>query len=693
MNKPLRSWLGDHAAAHGDAAPPKPIARFAASLRRGYVVAIAILVLVAIASFLTLRWQLHVQNSAEAARHLLLKQRHDLSRAHAVVGLILQSLGNRQAHPNLMNDVRMELTPLADQLRARQKAIDDALASSWVQDDGTAGQATAQISSNVHEVADRLTKLMEDDGAHIQWRFSLWAPLILEVAYSGPLMSLIDDKVQFLDDRVRVLAKRSQRINGVLTTIALTVLVLEVLLIFSPLLRRLLKLGDVLETLNGELKHAALHDPLTGIGNRKLLQLTVDQSSGDPESPTFGALMILDIDDFKSINDVYGHPAGDDVLCRLTERMEQCVAGKGQVFRSGGDEFVVLWFGPCDAALATRVAQRITAAVTLPLTLTEAGTMPIYCSVAVGVALVDKDQPATLLDLLRAGDLALREAKLTQGPNIVVYGHGSALRVRELLTIGSEFASALERGEVRPYYQPIFDLDSNELVAFEALARWVSPEFGMRMPATFLPMVEYDRRAGALAEVILKDAARDHARFVEAGAQGCAIAVNFTESNLVDAYLPERVVTWAGTAKLDWLTVEVVETALLHRAWPRIHENLARLVHNGAAIALDDFGTGYASLQHLLSVPCKTIKIDQSFVARLEQDVDVQLIVNGMVEMAQNLGIGVVIEGVETEAQRNYFQSRWRGLRAQGYALASPMSADEVVSALKEKRWMPTSTV
>ena len=692
MNQESRELAELNVTAGGNASPLQSISRYATALRRGYIVAIAILVLVSLTSFLTLHNQLEVQNEAVVARNLILKQRHDLSRAQAIVGLILQSLDDRLTPPTQMNDARAELKPLPDQLRARQATIDKLLRPLIGNGDDEVRLAAELLSSRVGEVADRLTTLMADVGSHTHWRFSLWAPLILDVAYGGPLMSLIDKELIYLDARVRTLAERSQSINGALALIALIVLATEVMFIFRPLLRRLLCLGGELNTATRELEYAALHDALTGIGNRKLLQSTVEDARDNPSRPRVGALMIIDIDDFKSINDVYGHPTGDEVLCRTAERIERSLGDRGQVFRSGGDEFVVVWFGDCDAAVATRVAERVTSAVTLPLTIAEASASPIYCTAAIGVALADGGQPSSLIDLMRAGDLALREAKLPNQTSVIVYGHGSTLRLREMLEVGTQFAKALEQGQVQPYYQPIVNLDSGEIVGFEALARWITPDLGVRLPDTFLPMVEYDRRSGALAETIFRQVARDRSTFISAGATNCTIAVNLTESNLIDEYLLERVVEWVGSRDLTWLSVEVVETALLHRSWQRINDNLMRFVHLGASVSLDDFGTGYASLQHLLSVPCKSIKIDNSFVARLNEDPGVRRVINGMVEMAQSLGIGVVIEGIETDEQRSYFQSRWRGLRAQGFAYGVPVPAQDIVRLLECRHWTTAST-
>ncbi|MCB1777818.1 MAG: EAL domain-containing protein, partial [Candidatus Competibacteraceae bacterium] len=204
-----------------------------------------------------------------------------------------------------------------------------------------------------------------------------------------------------------------------------------------------------------------------------------------------------------------------------------------------------------------------------------------------------------------------------------------------------------------------------------------------------LPLAAQNHQTGVLAKTILCRAAADRKYFLDAGLTRCHIGVNFDETTLIDNQLLNHMQEWTGSSDLSWLTVEVLETALLHRSWPHIQNNLRRLADQGAAISLDDFGTGYASLQHLLSVPCKAIKIDRSFVARLEDDLGAAQIVCSMIEMARSLAISVVIEGVETDQQLRYFRDRWSGLRAQGFGIGKPVDIDSAVFFVRDKLCNP----
>lgn len=675
----------DASPAWGDGAcPAQSISRHATALRRGYAVAFTILVAVALSSFLVQRHQLGLHAQAEKTRNLLLQQSGDLSKVHGIVSLVLDTIDRLEEQPELRGRAIAELQRVALRLRNRQSEIDSQLQRTHRADPGV-----SSLSRKVTGVADAIVEIASIDQRSIGWRFSLWAPLMLEIAYEGPLMTSIQRELKAQDDLVNAMEQRSQTNVAILTAIALCVLALEVALIFVPLLRHFQRLGARLHRTTRELQHAAQHDALTGAGNRTLLRDVVE--GGAASAPRTTALMVVDIDDFKSINDVYGHPTGDGVLRAITRRMDHSVGQRGQVFRTGGDEFVVTWFEPCDADVVRELARKLLDDIGAPLSLATVGDAPVFCSAAIGVAMVEPGSPLSLVELMRAADLALRDAKQPNTANIAVYGYGSTLHQRDLLALGSKFAAALDRGEIVPFYQPVVDLDSGAVVAFEALARWASPELGLRMPAEFLPIAEQNHQTGVLTQTLLLQVAGDRRRFRSAGLQACDIAVNFTEIDLIDHQIRRRVLQCVGSEDISWLTIEVVETALLHRSWQRIQANLLRFVADGAKVSLDDFGTGFASLQHLLSVPCKSIKVDRSFVAEVLNDPNAQMIIRGMVDMALGLSIDVVIEGIETQAQADFFRLRWRGLRAQGYWFGEPVDADQVLRHLKERTWVGPS--
>ena len=664
--------------------PVRTVATYAHALRRGYIVAFAILVVVIASSSFMLHRQLALQNDAETTRHLLLQQGGDLSHARGIVALILQSFDLPEGSPYLMAVALTELDRIAARLRNQQGQIDVLLQQLPIDAEGLSASDIEQKSHMVHALADKLSGFAKNESEMIGWRFSLWAPLMLDLAHDAPLEMMLNREIRYLDERVRASAQRTQVTNGILTAISFTVLALEVLFIFLPLLRRLVRLGARLDVMTLELQQAALYDALTSVGNRKLLEQSVAHWTTHRTQPRSGALMIIDLNDFKSINDIYGHPVGDEVLRVTAQRMASSIGRGGQIFRSGGDEFVAVWFEPCDANGAIEVAERLMAAITMPIMFSNPTQMTLQCGAAVGIALVDEIEGSTLIDLMRAADLAQRMAKRPSASRIVVYGQDSTLRQRELLSLASKFSTGLQRGEVRPYYQPVVDLDSGHVIGFEALARWISPDLGVLLPGDFLPLAEQNHQIGTLVEVMLRQVAIDRQRFLDIGLESCKIGVNFDEANLIDDQLLNHIQEWIGSSDLSWLTVEIVETVLLQRSWQRIHSNLLRLAEQGAAIALDDFGTGNASLQHLLSVPCKVIKIDNSFVARLN-DSSVAQVVHSMVEMARGLDIAVVIEGLETDKQCIYFRDRWGGLYGQGFGIGRPVDVDNTVCYLKDK--------
>jgi diguanylate cyclase (GGDEF)-like protein/PAS domain S-box-containing protein len=422
------------------------------------------------------------------------------------------------------------------------------------------------------------------------------------------------------------------------------------------------------------LERAATHDALTGLPNRNLFSERLSQAlarRADTGEPL--AVMFVDLDRFKTVNDSLGHGVGDSLLIDVARRITSTLRPDDTVARLGGDEFAVLCEGLRPGGDATaeagELAGRVLGAFAEPVTL--AGRDHLV-TVSVGVALADAglDEPGVLL---RAADVAMYEAKAAGRNRFAQYDETMQRRVEELLSLEQALRAAVESGAVEVAYQPIVSLGTGRIVAAEALARWRYPDGTVVPPATFIPLAEELGLIDTLGRQVLAQALADFAGWrADADPDLPGIAVNIAVQQLA---APSFTTTVAGLAErygvpLSCLVLEVTENALMSDV-AGAERGLVALRELGVHFAVDDFGTGYSSLAYLRHFPVSTLKIDREFVADLERDAT---IVRSVLSLAAALGLEVVAEGVESHRQREIL----RGLgcdNAQGYLMARPMTA------------------
>ena len=417
--------------------------------------------------------------------------------------------------------------------------------------------------------------------------------------------------------------------------------------------------------LEEQMRQQALHDPLTGVANRTLCRdrilhaLAVSEREGG-----HAAVLFADVDNFKRVNDVFGHAAGDELLITLAQRMVAAVRPADTVARLGGDEFVVV----CEAVderTALALGWRVAAAVQEPIT--AAGTEhSLAASIGIALGAGSGTDPDVLIG---HADAAAYRAKERGSGRVELFDEGLRQRAAERLRTESELEGALERHEMELVFQPIVSLASGEAVAHEALLRWqrVGPEIG---PAEFIPVAEESGLIIPIGSWVLEHACRTGAALV--AETGGWISVNLSARQVAQPDLLEIVAgaLRAGELKPASLSLELTETVLLG-VTPAIVSNLERLHNLGVRLVLDDFGTGYSSFQHLKDVPIDTIKIDRSFVANLGRSSQDAAIVASVISMASALGLGVVAEGVENETQARLLRELHCPL-AQGYHFGVP---------------------
>ena len=419
----------------------------------------------------------------------------------------------------------------------------------------------------------------------------------------------------------------------------------------------------------------AYWDPLTGLPNRLQFRDAVrdaiaEAQAGGAAHPTV-AVVMLDLDRFKHVNDVLGYRVGDLLLGRVGERLsQQMVRGNDLVARLGGDEFAVL-LRQGDAALAMSVAQRIGAAFDEPLTLEE-NTVDM----GAGIGMACWPQHAADADaLLSRAEIAMYAAKrLTQGP--LMYNPSNDAASTQTLSLLTELRRAVEHGELRLYLQPKLMLDTGRIGGAETLVRWLHPTRGLVPPMEFIPFAEQTGFIRALTIWVFEEAAR-HWLALQAEGISLVLSVNLSTRDLLDPELPQKfdALLVKHRVPAEALCLEITESAIMDDP-QRALATLNKLSGLGFKLSIDDFGTGYSSLAYLKRLPVDELKIDKSFVMSMVEDLDDAKIVRSTIDLAHNLGLTVVAEGVENAKV-------WDALRdlecdeAQGYHMGKPMPANE----------------
>jgi diguanylate cyclase (GGDEF)-like protein len=471
-------------------------------------------------------------------------------------------------------------------------------------------------------------------------------------------------------------------------TLQLPVLLGGTVVLFGLVVVRLVVMARELETSRTLLLHEATHDALTGLGNRTLFSEQVEQAlSGGIQV----AVLCLDLDDFKLVNDSLGHPAGDIVLQVVGERLSNLLRPGDAVARLGGDEFAMLVIDP-DNAAGGAVAQRALAAIRQPIGLPSGHTEHtphtphtphlVHSNVSVGVAHSNGD--SSVEALLRDADIAMYLAKQSGKGHHEVFQLGMRQDMIDRLEMRGELSDALARNEFVLHYQPIIEVDSGRAVGVEALLRWNHPRRGRVEPLQFIPLAEETELIIPIGRWVLMEACR-RAVELDPRPDGLEIAVNVSAVQLRDPGLVDdvqRALDSAGLAP-SRLILELTESSVI-TDMDSAAITLCELRSHGVRIALDDFGAGYASLQHLRAFPVDIVKLDRSFVvSSLQHD---STMLSGLIEMAANLGMETVGEGIEEPRQLDMLRSL-HCRYAQGFLIARPMPSDRLneVYAIGEK--------
>jgi diguanylate cyclase (GGDEF)-like protein/excisionase family DNA binding protein len=431
-----------------------------------------------------------------------------------------------------------------------------------------------------------------------------------------------------------------------------------------------------------EARRQALHDPLTGLPNRTLFGDRVTHAvARAARSESDVAVLFLDLDRFKNVNDTLGHHAGDELLVGVAQRLASAVCADDTLARFGGDEFAVLCEGLAGERGAIAVAQRLLEALAAPIVVEGHG---LVASASIGITLAD-DREGTAEALIRDADVAMYRAKEHGGARFELFDRGMRRRVLERLGLERDLRTALDQEQFELFYQPIVSLEEPRILGLEALVRWNHPVQGLVSPAAFLPVAEESGLIVPLGRWVLREACRQAARWIEDPGLGDAyISVNLSGRQLADVALPEELEAILRRTGLpaERLALEVTEGVLMEGTTSPTAV-LQRLKELGVCLVLDDFGTGYSSLNHVKRFPIEALKVDRSFIEGVAEEESDRHILAAIVSMATALDVEVIAEGVEAPEQAQWL--RHLGIAvAQGYGLVRPAPAAAITPLLRD---------
>jgi diguanylate cyclase (GGDEF)-like protein len=424
-----------------------------------------------------------------------------------------------------------------------------------------------------------------------------------------------------------------------------------------------------------ELEQRVFRDDLTKLANRSLFLDRLDQARLRSRRTGSGiAVMFVDLDDFKAVNDGLGHAAGDTLLCAVSSRLNECLRPSDTIARLGGDEFAVLLDGVPDVAEVMNVAQRLLEVLQLPV---EIGELSVTVPASIGIAIAEQGHAHN--NLMRDADIALYRAK-EQGKNrIAVFDESMGWEAYSRLRLRTQLESAIENDELRVLFQPIISLGSGEIVGVEALIRWEHPKLGTLSPSEFVPIAEESGLITDIGRWILQQACA-HAAVWTKGGRDLYVSVNVSARQLREHGFADEITSALTESGLEpsKLMLELTESVLIDEvAGQNLVDNVAPL---GVGIAIDDFGTGYSSLAYLQRFPVNVVKIDRSFVSRLNED-GMRAVVKSMAAISSLMGYTSIAEGVETLEEAADLVGLDYGF-AQGFLYSHPVGAAQINALL-----------
>jgi diguanylate cyclase (GGDEF)-like protein len=474
------------------------------------------------------------------------------------------------------------------------------------------------------------------------------------------------------------LDQRHARFFPDLSILTAAVLAGFLVIIGQHLLRKLL-IGEqaMNHDLLGELRHQAFHDGMTGLVNRALFSERLEHALERRNQPNLNhAVLMIDLNGFKTVNDSLGHEAGDEVLRTVALRLSAGVRRGDTVARIGGDEFAILFEDVPGRDATLQLVEQLLELIRQPIIV---ANRRLVTEASIGIALTS-EEPLSAEELLRFADTAMYQAKQQRSSHYCVFESAMQTALAERAELEADLVGAVGRGELRVLYQPIVNLATQRTIGFEALVRWMHPTRGLLPPMTFLPLAE---QGGLIHEIdtwVLWQACTEARRWQRQSPQfaGICVHVNLSPLQLREPDLVATITEALAVTGLEprYLTLELLESSVVDDL-ELARERLNQLKALGLRIAVDDFGTGYSSLSHLRTLPIDELKIDRSFIAAMESSTQANVLVHSLIQLGAALGIDTVAEGIEETNQLAHLQDE-ECIHGQGFLFARPLTPDAI---------------
>ncbi|MBM7563404.1 putative bifunctional diguanylate cyclase/phosphodiesterase [Paenibacillus sacheonensis] len=427
--------------------------------------------------------------------------------------------------------------------------------------------------------------------------------------------------------------------------------------------------------------YLARHDMLTGLPNRFAFQQALSEAlAAKNDASTFDAVLLVDLDRFKLINDTLGHQCGDDVLKVITERFRGCLTGHSLLARAGGDEFMVLVRGAAEFDDIIRLAEELQDVLEAPVSLLGSD---YYMTASIGISLFPGDGD-TVDAVIKNADIAMYHAKTSGGSQYRLFSKELNASIKRMVDMEASLRKALDENEFYVLYQPQTDIESGVMIGAEALVRWNSKDYGVVSPADFIPLAEQTGLILKLGQWVMQEACQEAKRWERAGRASMTVSVNVSAKQFMQPDFVDMVKGILKETGLDArkLCIEITESVVIDKLKFTL-KMLDELVALGVEISIDDFGTGYSSLSLLRQLPISVIKIDQSFIAEMVDVHSVRSVVAAMITMTHHLGKTVVAEGIESDQQMTWLREMGCD-KGQGYFIDKPLSADLMQTRMRK---------
>ncbi|WP_426415247.1 putative bifunctional diguanylate cyclase/phosphodiesterase [Aestuariirhabdus sp. LZHN29] len=447
----------------------------------------------------------------------------------------------------------------------------------------------------------------------------------------------------------------------------------------AELLARSIHYSCELNRCRQQMAQQVRYDPLTNLPNRMLFRDRLQRAIGraDRDGSSFVTL-VVDLDQFRKVNESYGQEAGDQLICEVTGRLQSAMRRTDTLARTSGDEFSIIMENMPNSAEMLRAVKKLVDVISTPIELGE-HLVSIHCSVGISSY---PEGGSDLAALVRNAELAMKEAKKQRGSSYQFYTEELKVEAMGQLYLEAELRRAIRLQELRLHYQPRIDVTSERLVGVEALVRWQHPTRGLLSPAEFIPLAEESGLIVPIGYWVLHQACKDLGLLTAAGHKDLHVAVNLSFRQFRDEKLQDTLTHILGEANVDLgrLEFELTETAVMQDP-ARVTGVMRALSQLGIQFSLDDFGTGYSSFSHLQQLPIQTIKIDRGFIRDLQTNGDNQVIVRAMISLAHKLNLQVVAEGVDHIAQAGFLRGEACD-QIQGFLYSKPISLDSLMILL-----------